>query len=92
MREVGEQVAGLSLPQFTLSARQVVSAAGLDEVIWALPAFSFIDVSCCFLRFCFIYFCSDLYDFFLILTSGFVCFVLSSVALSVRLRCLRLIS
>ena len=50
-------------------------------------AFSFIDLCYCFLHLYFIYLYYDLYDFFLLLTLGFVCF-LSLVALGIRIGCL----
>ena len=50
------------------------------------PAFSFIDLCHCFLCFYFIYFCSDLDVFFLLLTLGFVCLSFcSSFRCNVRL-------
>ena len=42
------------------------------------PTFSFIDLCYCFLRFYFIYFCSDLYDFFPSTDLGFLCSSFSS--------------
>ena len=38
------------------------------------PAFNFIDLCYCFLCFYFIYFCSDLYDFFPSANFGFCLF------------------
>ena len=55
-------------------------ASGLSSFFYLLiePAFSFINLCCCFLHFLFNYFCSDLYDLFPAADLGLFCSSFSS--------------
>ena len=79
----------MGIPRLGAELELQLQAVGFIDFVdlFKEPALSFIDLFYCFLCLYFIYFCSDLYDFFPSTNFGFCLFSFSSW-LGIKLCCL----